>query len=824
MVCDKAVGANAIGAKAVGAKAVGAKAVGAKVIGTTAAGQEAVLAAARPVVGYRNDEEDEYIGSTPIGLRSDGEALKSMMSSERSIGRSTERSTGKSTGRSERSRARRERQGGVVVLGDSCYEFEAPAMDSSEYSDDAVLSPALHLRVPELAHLGMMDQTGGSPAAGTLAVIAQGARKAHFEEAYRDEQKKRAETCNTRVAARRTPATATVASPPRPKTLRPGPKTTEMALAKWSPISSGGCTPFGSPGRRKSQGPAVSPSPIGAKSPITHGSPSPLESRAPMQAAGTQPIGMAGVTDVGGATAIGTAAVWTGQRGVLGLGTFGESVKPVSVLKDRAGDTAGGTAGGIVGDTAGDLEVRTGAYHSESVFDSIRQLKSEFFVHAENKDCTVPHGILERLQQEVLGVFERLKVDPMFVVTRRLGATASAAELAGLRSMMSRAEFLKATSKLPGVPDVLVERDTPWWICKQAAQHKQSSLEAIDSFINDIKVGETGGREFVKGPVKDAAALPVVLYGCGALDASYASRLRNDRNNWKLSCDCMLPVYVKCVCIPKGPEMVHSEAELAELLPMVDELASDYRTHLIRCHYQMTLRYQSFIPVVGKADKALLKKAGWNEMEFNGGTCKIRWRTIAGGLILSYMDGYAECPTNKVMCLTFDADNHIKWIPFLSETKRLFATQPLGLCFGYKVALPWPMSSRELTVYGMAADALKVPGLNAVQMWCFNNPKAATSLMGVPLPAMNPKAVDMEIPALAFALSTTGSRTRVQLCAVFDVKVNFLPMTVQNHLAKLMATKMFGNVQTIAKDFDKSDYKKVYERNHEFFGKCFHSD
>lgn len=444
----------------------------------------------------------------------------------------------------------------------------------------------------------------------------------------------------------------------------------------------------------------------------------------------------------------------------------------------------------------------------------------------DNKDNRVGHDLLVQLQDEILDCAHALKVQPHFALSSALKSGEPIT--LGKAGLVDEQALAAVKKRLPPITDVLEETGILFFKRYQTSTRhitgeSANAAQEVEKFLKEVGMGPRGGRVEVKNPLRTLTDMPVVVYGCGPLDKKLMSNLvpcpKTGPTRWTATSRGCCPLKV-CVLFA-GLTEDRSQEEfdfLHRLEDLLGRMLSDWRCHKMRLFDYNALRYQAFLPVVTDVPSKDLVKLGWGEMVFNN-DCVIRWKSIDGGLILAFIAGVAEAAVSKVLSLVYDGDNHAKWIPFLTETKREFALSRSEFVFSYAVSLPWPLNKRELTLHGMSTDALLISPIHAIQMWGTNVPDEATSLFGVPLPAKKNKGVtQMEMPVLSFSLTPIAKeKTYVRMVSVMDVKIGFIPMAVQNYMAKHMATKMFGNVQKICKDFDRSEYRKVMQENKEYF-------
>eukprot|EP01053_Blabericola_migrator_P001869 Blabericola_migrator_1__1868@NODE_1508_length_4389_cov_159_825544_g990_i0_p1_GENE_NODE_1508_length_4389_cov_159_825544_g990_i0NODE_1508_length_4389_cov_159_825544_g990_i0_p1_ORF_typecomplete_len812_score119_27START/PF01852_19/0_027RCP840_PscD/PF10657_9/0_014_NODE_1508_length_4389_cov_159_825544_g990_i0522487 len=457
---------------------------------------------------------------------------------------------------------------------------------------------------------------------------------------------------------------------------------------------------------------------------------------------------------------------------------------------------------------------------------SYRTLYEKLIAVSEDKDCRIGDKLLQTIQSEVLSCVASMGVEPQFVLTSALSSKPVALQQPST-AIVTTLELRTAVAALPPVNDLLEETGIHFFKAFQPPEIKftegASQASQVEDFLKQVATGPRGGRNIVGRVIRTPRDMPVVIYGCGPVDKRYLKNyvpcVASGPNKWtaRSISSNSLQILVYFVGNKAGRDQDEIDF-LRDLGQFFGEVLSDWRCHRLRLFDYNAARYRSFLPTVTKLSSKELLSLGWGEMTFNG-DCVSRWKVFPGGLILSFIAGVVEASVDKVMCLVYDGDTHSNWIPFISETKREFAMDRFNFVFGYGVSLPWPLNKRELKIQAMAVDAYDIDPINAIQMWGSHVPEAATSLFGVPLPPGGGKGITrMEMPILTFSLTPVGpKKTYLRMVAVMDVKINFIPVPVQNQMAKHMATKMFSNVQRICSDFDKTSYRKVMEENTNFF-------
>lgn len=467
---------------------------------------------------------------------------------------------------------------------------------------------------------------------------------------------------------------------------------------------------------------------------------------------------------------------------------------------------------------------------------------------AGHRDCRIPHAILQDLQNDVLAFIRAEMFEPKFLIHPTLQLPSKALNndpaLAAIAAKIvftgteieSIEKAMKPVAVLLKEPGVTFFTSSNLRKSSSKSAHGTKSIADIEEFLGEIKCGPTAGREIVGHAVRSVHDFPIIAYGQGSIDPEYSSRLRkltpdmDTSERWRTMSQAACPF--RAVIFLEDREKrndgkEHTNLKGAHTLrrptksvkaawKLLGSIVTDWRWHLVRCSYESANKYARFLPALDALPSSVLAKAGWSEVALDN--CCIRWRNLEGGLIFSYLSGDAEASVDKTLALCYDGDSHKNWIPFLSDTQRLLSVTSGTFCFKYGVSLPWPLSRREMSIVGMSTDSLASSPLHSFQMWGNNVPEVATSFFGIPIPKASSGSVSMEMPVLSFSLTPIRpNRTRVTMVSVMDVKISFLPQSVQNYMAKHMASKLFGNVQKICKNFDKSQYKQVLEANKELF-------
>jgi len=249
------------------------------------------------------------------------------------------------------------------------------------------------------------------------------------------------------------------------------------------------------------------------------------------------------------------------------------------------------------------------------------------------------------------------------------------------------------------------------------------------------------------------------------------------------------------------------------------ELVNKWELHRLRIFYHMSTKYLTFFPIVEKLTPADMKRLGWVSVVASNYTMK--YKLLPNGNIISYMEGQIDVSAEKAMALAYAGANHKEWIPFLSDTNRLFDISPFGITMQYKAALPWPLSDRKVRMVGMASDALDIAPLHSVMMWGVNIPLNAKSMFAVPLPDVAPSDVVMDMPVLGFLLAPDRKNKNIckaRMLAVVDPKISFIPTPVLSYMATKMSAKLIGNVQNQCSKFEKTPFYKTVQENPELFG------
>ncbi|CEM19252.1 unnamed protein product [Vitrella brassicaformis CCMP3155] len=194
-----------------------------------------------------------------------------------------------------------------------------------------------------------------------------------------------------------------------------------------------------------------------------------------------------------------------------------------------------------------------------------------------------------------------------------------------------------------------------------------------------------------------------------------------------------------------------------------------------------------------------------------------RWRFDEDGTAIMMIEGVLNSDLFSIMCLIYECDYHNKWLPFLTESSTYHIVGRLQQIVVHGYALPWPFEPREAVAYGFGTNALEDPDFHCVMVVAWSVPNEKT-YWDAPVPGARDGVIRMNVEHFAYYFYPESEKsTRMKVLLKIDPKIAFVPLWLQNYIARFICQWMFRNILKCIKNFKGSVWEKRMKERPEVY-------
>lgn len=369
-------------------------------------------------------------------------------------------------------------------------------------------------------------------------------------------------------------------------------------------------------------------------------------------------------------------------------------------------------------------------------------------------------------------------------------------------------------------------------------KHEREIRQQTEEFTNSLGEGRTSDNsttvtDFTKHPRLSSryfqlTDLPIVLF---ELLPENLNKRENNRVNRQLkptmdgeiNPNIKLPVFLAVVLACSSVEnafinVSESEAEINKsfmgLKPfhaLLEIIVNDPLLHRLQYDYNQFAMNRTYLNK-GLADKSW-KHAKYPSYEL--------WYTYTeSGNLVSVIEGILNASLFSTLAIIRESDLHGEWIPFLQESHMVYEVSPFSQVVSQVIKLPWPLQDRETVFVGAGFDCLSSPDDKCIMLVGQSMPDDATSYLGLPIQPKQAKKTRLHLEAFTFCFypSSDPQKTLTKQIMAVDPRISYIPSSIQHAVVRQLVSKLFSNIQKLAKSFNGSIYESRVQQNTHVYG------
>lgn len=226
---------------------------------------------------------------------------------------------------------------------------------------------------------------------------------------------------------------------------------------------------------------------------------------------------------------------------------------------------------------------------------------------------------------------------------------------------------------------------------------------------------------------------------------------------------------------------------------------------------------------IRRVRSAMEDNDGWVLVK-EAGTYQTFYRNEDGNPIHSIkIKGVLNVPLFNLAAVINEIDLYVDWVPFLKESRETVELSKYRRGVYSLFALPWPLSNRDMVVYGYGVDMLAEQSQLMIVIRSIgagyggDGEGLAGGIHAERLVAASPaedaSAVRMDFKIAGFLLSpVTATSTHLTVLSNVDPRMSIVPYFLLNFVTKQLAGILIGKLESLAAGIESDPRSKYLER------------